>query len=239
MAPSPGEPKATALNIIELLEKILLQLLMQDRLLDQCVDKAWKSCVEKSSKLQKALFSVADGEPTLCLEGCNLSTSTLDKYLLPRTRSPQRLPGALFFGGAHSDQFDYHGYEVAEQEYELEMDHFIEQQWICHARTLNLVGTTIHPLLVKAFGIEELAWRIELGPNLVDLDKNVRGAEASWRRMLMCQPPLPNLYPCEGAQRKTSQGRNRRQRVPAHLLNNSVKAHDVLVRVLEVMDTWK
>ncbi|KAK4613631.1 hypothetical protein CLAFUW4_09711 [Fulvia fulva] len=46
----------------ELLEQILLELPMKDLLLDQRVSKMWKECIDKSTKLQKALFFVADAD---------------------------------------------------------------------------------------------------------------------------------------------------------------------------------
>ncbi|KAI5357998.1 putative F-box-like domain superfamily protein [Septoria linicola] len=51
-----------ALNVAELLERILLQLPMKDILLDQRVAKFWRDLVKSSPKLQQALFYRPDYE---------------------------------------------------------------------------------------------------------------------------------------------------------------------------------
>lgn len=102
-------------------------------------------------------------------------------------------------------------------------------QWVEDKKLHDVVGV-INPLLVKAVGIRDMAWQIELGEDALGIDEPAYSFMASRIKMLSCQPPLPK-FPATDSVERTMASRVRCSRGMHY--NNAL--HRVLVRVLKAI----
>ncbi|KAF2174214.1 hypothetical protein M409DRAFT_49073 [Zasmidium cellare ATCC 36951] len=129
----------------ELLEQILLALPLKDLLLDQCVCKTWKNCVDNSIKLQRGLFFRPAGE--MAVEEYEFDMRRFG-FVLPRYETRYRVSTRVCF---------------------------------------------INPILVTKLGYDGIAHLIVGELDETELPSSLLHPQASWRRMLAIQPPLPAI----------------------------------------------
>lgn len=102
---------------------------MKDLLLDQRVSKMWKECIDKSTKLQKALFFVADGGPVPEVQGGEFSKEGV--FLVCFQNRAIRRRGQRSFMATASAQ---------------DVDRLDMQAREIDARRFNLKDTRVNPL---------------------------------------------------------------------------------------------
>ena len=162
-----------ALELPELLERILLLVPMRDLLLSQRVSKFWQALITNSLPLQQALFfkPAKNFEPFIAL-------------LEDEHRDKDSAQGPCLVGGvSHIDVECYEeGIEwtsVAEANPLLPWDN----SWF-HASTDGHSRSEVVRSIRQAFGADESLLQWSFPPM-----KHETGVEPSWKRMYLCQPP--------------------------------------------------
>ena len=154
---------AAVFDITELFEHILLETTISDLFVHQRVSKKWFAFIKTSKKLQKKMFLLADGEPV-----SPIAQRSDTAYTCYAAQVLAVNPSCL------------HRYESGHWSLPIQSPYIggvdLSDQW---SPEVSSVGLDIHD-----------------GDRVHDLERSARGRNnigASWRRMLLTQPPITAL----------------------------------------------
>ncbi|KAF7197395.1 hypothetical protein HII31_01205 [Pseudocercospora fuligena] len=160
--------KDRALGIAELLEMILERLPMRDLLNTLRVNKTWSALIEKSPKLQERLFLKA-----------KCTTASPLKFHVNESIDTHLLTGPDYMSNYKTQIYD--AGPSAERAQKL--------RYMWHSTTDPGVPVLVQSNPVLYALVDELNRSFKRNPKMT-LPPAWARPEASWRRMLMCQPPL-------------------------------------------------
>lgn len=192
---SPQTNALKVFGVVELFENIALRLPLRDLLFAQAVCKTWYDIIQVSRPLQKAFFFEPASSGVAVFQEFVSTTwsNTLQgrKVLWP----PSGDPSFMMLRAPHGMK----AFAVAYRPQKIESD---DDVVVKSAMTVGLRRTKvfINPLLLSKFAwFREFFWDVNEAPgrfyelNLSDnsdLKRSAQRPDASWRRMLITQPPL-------------------------------------------------
>ncbi|KAK4547127.1 hypothetical protein LTR36_001348 [Oleoguttula mirabilis] len=164
-----------ALAVTEILESILVELPMRDLLFAQRVDKRFQSVIQSSQKLQRALFFLP--EP--------VGTEPHINPLLSHSKSLDKFPPfyyANFLDGSPPHVITALDRNIAQVRLRQEIDHRL----LCMMLRQDTVGS--YKLFLWFCPVKESSSLNQPMTQKMECSSDVAGV-ASWRRMVLCQPP--------------------------------------------------